>query len=84
MGLSAGGKGMDCPICKGLHHAFETRRDAYVEARHAAYYRVSTELAAIKKVDMERARSAIDEHQLMCETSNVTVKPPNPRNFHQL
>jgi Zn-dependent peptidase ImmA (M78 family) len=60
---------MDCPNCKGLQHTFEGKRDAYVEARHAAYYGVSTELAAIKNVDMERAKSAFDEHQLMCDTA---------------
>jgi transcription initiation factor TFIIIB Brf1 subunit/transcription initiation factor TFIIB len=75
---------MDCPICKGLQHTFEAKRDAYVAARYATYYRVSTELAAIKNVDMERARSPFDEHQLMCGTANVKVKPPNPRNFHHL
>ncbi len=49
-----------------------------------AYHRVSTELAAIKNVDMERARSAFDKHRLMCGTANVNVKSPNPRNFHHL
>ena len=43
---------MDCLICKDLERALESRRSAYIEARAAAYYRVSTELAARKNVDM--------------------------------
>ena len=57
---------MDCLICKDLERALESRRSAYIEARAAAYYRVSTELAAKKNVDMERAKSDLEEHQLVC------------------
>ncbi len=57
---------MDCLICKDLKRAFESRRSEYIEARSAVYYRVSTELAAYKNVDMERAKSDLEEHQLVC------------------
>ena len=57
---------MDCLMCKDLEKAFESRRSQYVEARFAAYYRVSAELAAYKNVDMERAKSDLEEHQLVC------------------
>ena len=57
---------MVCLICKDLERAFESRRSNYIEARSAAYYRVSTELAAEKHVDMERARNDLEEHQLIC------------------
>jgi hypothetical protein len=36
------------------------------EARSSVYYQVSTELAARKNVDMERAKSHLEEHQLAC------------------
>jgi transposase len=36
------------------------------EARSAAYYQVSTELAAQRNVDMKRAKSDLEEHQLVC------------------
>ena len=42
---------MDCLICKDLERTLESRRGAYIEARAATYYRVSTELAARKNVD---------------------------------
>ena len=64
---------MDCLICKDLERALESRRSAYVEARAAAYYRVSTELTAKKNVDMERAKSDLEEHRLTC------VSPENGR-----
>ena len=57
---------MDCLVCKDLERAFESRLSKYLEARSAEYYRVSTELAAQKNVDMERAKSDLEEHQLVC------------------
>jgi hypothetical protein len=57
---------MDCSICKELERILEFRRGEYIEARSDAYYRVSTELAAYKNVDMERAKSDLEEHQLVC------------------
>jgi hypothetical protein len=57
---------MDCLECKSLEEAFEARFEKYNEARSAAYFRVSTELAAKKNVDMERARNDLEEHQLIC------------------
>ncbi len=57
---------MDCSICKGLESALESRLSKYIEARSGAYYRVSTQLAAQTNVDMERAKSALQEHRLVC------------------
>ncbi len=60
---------MDCLICKELKRDFRFRRSAYIEARAAAYYRVSTQLAACKNVDMERAKNGLKEHQLICASA---------------
>ncbi len=57
---------MDCLICKELKRDLQFRRSAYIEARTAAYYRVSTQLAASKNVDMERAKNGLEEHQSIC------------------
>ena len=57
---------MDCLTCTDLEEAFESRVGKYNDARSAAFYQVSTELAAKKQVDMERARNDLDEHQLIC------------------
>ena len=57
---------MGCSICKDLERALESRHSKYIEARSSAYYRVSTELAANKNVDMERAKSDLEEHRLVC------------------
>jgi hypothetical protein len=65
-GASAGGIAMDCLICKRLERAFESRHSEYIEARSAAYYRVSTELAAYKNVALQRAKSDLEEHQSVC------------------
>jgi len=55
-----------CLICKDLERTLDYKRGKYFEARSAAYNQVSTELAAQKNVDMERAMSDLEEHQLAC------------------
>lgn len=57
---------MDCSKRMDLEQAFESGRSKYNEARSAAFFQVSTELAARKKVDMERARYDLEEHKLIC------------------
>ena len=57
---------MACLICNDLERTLDFRRGKYFEARSAAYCRVSTELTAQKNVDMERAKSDLEEHHLVC------------------
>jgi hypothetical protein len=64
---------MTCLVCKDLERTLDYRRSKYFEARCAAYCQVSTELAAQKNVDMERAKSNLEEHQLVC-TSAATAR----------
>ena len=72
---------MDCSECTNLEEAFEARLNKYIEARSAAYYRVTTELAAKKNVDMERAKNALEEHQLVCVFA-AEVRQSGPRASH--
>ena len=60
---------MKCSICKNLERVFECKRREYFEARYSVYYRVSTKLAAYKNVDMERAKSDLEEHQFVCPSA---------------
>ena len=57
---------MDCPICRDLERAYKADLSDYGVARSSACYRVSTELAAQKNVDLERARYELEEHRLVC------------------
>ena len=57
---------MACLICRDLERTLDFRRSKFFEARSATYYQVSTEVAAQKKVDMERAKSDFEEHLLVC------------------
>jgi hypothetical protein len=66
VGLPGGGIAMNCSVCKGLEEVCESRLNEYVKARSAAYYQVSTELAAYKNVEMERAKSELEEHRCVC------------------
>ena len=68
---------MNCLECKNLEEAFESRLSQYIDACTAPYYRVTTELAAKKNVDMERARNDLKEHQLVC--ASAEVRPSGPR-----
>jgi hypothetical protein len=62
---------MDCLKCVHLEQAFVSRVSGYSEARSSAFYQVSTELAAKKKVDLERARNDMEEHQLICTSRDT-------------
>lgn len=50
----------------GLERALEAAYGEYIEARQSASYRFCTEFAARKKVDMERARYEMEEHEIEC------------------
>jgi hypothetical protein len=65
---------MDCVKCRELRQVFEFKLGKYIEARSAAYYRVSTELAAHKNVDMERARNDWEEHQFVCASVGASYQ----------
>ena len=43
-----------------------SRLSEYAAACSAAYYQVSTELAASKNVEMERTKSELEEHRFVC------------------
>jgi hypothetical protein len=72
---------MNCLECKNLEEAFESRLSQYIDACTAAYYRVTTELAAKKNVDMERAKNALEEHPLVCVFA-AEVRQSGPRASH--
>jgi hypothetical protein len=69
---------VDCAKCRELRQALEFKFGEYVEARSNAYYRVSTELAAHKNVDMERARNDLEEHQFVCVSAEVETALDQP------
>ena len=69
---------MKCSDCKSLEGVFELSLERYVAACAAAFYRVSTEFAARKNVDMERAKNDLEEHRRLCALIEE-VKPAEPR-----
>ena len=60
---------MSCSICGHLEQAYQAVHSEYIEARSSVRYRVSTQLAAQKNVDMERAKYELEEHRFVCTTS---------------
>jgi hypothetical protein len=57
---------MDCPICRNLQQAYDFGLREYTEARSSACFLVSKKFAAVKNVDMERARFELAEHRTRC------------------
>jgi hypothetical protein len=57
---------MNCSECTYRYRAFESAYIKYDEARSASFYRVSTGIAAKEQVDMERAKTDLQEHQSVC------------------
>jgi hypothetical protein len=60
---------MECPICGDRERAYQARLSEYTEARSSACYQVSKRLAAFKNVEMERAKSDLEEHRLVCASA---------------
>ena len=56
----------DCLACKDLDRALKLTLASYMAARSAAFYRVCTDIADKKEVDMERAKTDLQEHQTAC------------------
>jgi len=63
---------MNCSQCQELHRTFERTQASYVEALSAAFYRISTEIAARKHVAMVRAENDLQEHQSVCPWALVS------------
>lgn len=68
---------MHCLLCESLELAFEARRSEYIEATSLANYRISKRFAAYKNVEMERARTELEEHQSVC-AYYVAASVPSP------
>ena len=69
---------MACLPCKDLNRVFTLAYKHYDVARNSSFYLVSTEIAACMQVDMERARTALFEHQEACKYPVVLVNPSVP------
>ena len=57
---------MSCSECRDLWHVFERVNTRFNQALHAAFYRISTEIAAHEFVELQRAKNDLQEHQLAC------------------
>jgi hypothetical protein len=62
-------KMMSCTQCGRLVQAFDSALGEYLSARANPFFDVSTELAASKQVDMERAKHNLKEHRVACSLS---------------
>lgn len=60
---------MDCLTCRNLYRIVGRASAEYGEARSAAFYTVSTEIAAQRQVEMERAKTDLREHRSACSST---------------
>jgi len=60
---------MVCSVCKDLERAFDAVHSEYDQARSSMCYRFTKKFAALKYVDMERAKSALEEHKSQCDSA---------------
>jgi hypothetical protein len=74
---------MNCLECAALDRTLKAALAMYTAARSSAFFRVSTEFAAMNQVDMERAKTSIQEHELVCPfaahvgpTTDIEVENP--------
>jgi len=64
---------MNCPICRDLERAYEAAFSEYIEVRSSAWFSLSSDVAASKRVDLERMRYELEEHRFVCITCSKTV-----------
>ena len=68
---------MHCQVCENLKLALKARTREYVEASSDAYSRATNRFAAYVNVEMERARTELQEHRMVClYASNDSAFPP--------
>jgi len=60
-----------CSECESLNRVFESKLTEYLAARSAVLYRISTEFAARQQVDMERAKSDMEDHMSICSCAST-------------
>jgi predicted anti-sigma-YlaC factor YlaD len=60
---------MDCLTCRNLYQIVGRARAEYAQARSAAFYTVSTEIAAKSQVDMEHAKADLRKHRSVCSST---------------
>ena len=64
---------MNCLTCRELEQAYEAALNEYAEARASAFFPIYSNLAARKNVDMERTKSELEEHSLVCVSASKPV-----------
>ena len=64
-----------CLVCVELARALQVTSASYMEARSAAFFRVCTDIAAKREVDMERAKTDLHEHRLVCPSALNAIAP---------
>ena len=57
---------MSCLRCEDLGRALKVRQSEYNEALTSTYFRVSRKYAAYLSVELERAKSELEEHRSIC------------------
>ncbi len=64
---------MSCLRCRDLERALKDRQGEFSEALASAYFRVSRKYAAYLSVELEREKSELEEHRLVCVSA---IKQP--------
>jgi hypothetical protein len=69
---------MGCSICTYLECALQSRHSEYVTACSGTFRRISLKFAAYGLVEMERARSELESHRLVClsAVAEAILQPP--------
>jgi hypothetical protein len=66
---------VNCSHCRELEQAYEAALSEYVKARASVSFRICSNLAARKNVDMERTKSELEEYRPMCVSASKPIRP---------
>ena len=67
-------RNMGCLVCENLKQVLDSKRSKYINAVCAPYYLVSMDVAAWRNVDIELAKSNLEDHRLLCAAAPTDLQ----------
>lgn len=65
---------MSCVRCGALLQKLRSAQSSYEAARVSSFFTVTSEMAASKRVDLERAKSDLFDHQEICRRPGFPIR----------
>jgi hypothetical protein len=75
---------MPCSTCRSLERTLEAWQSEFLEASCSAFHRFNSKFAAYINVELERAKSDLEDHRSMCVFASNEPAPMPVRSVFSL